>query len=119
MFSPSRLTRPLKILLSLHLKSLFTDFPVLTQSLAGDEALSPEGFLTNLLVDRRLNLNRRLNWLPLVAALAIVSPGCGDSGTNPEPKKSSEVAGSESKVPLTPKLQKQLENAKKADPRSR
>jgi hypothetical protein len=66
---------------------------------------------------RRLNLNRRLKWLPVFAALAIVSAGCGDSGTNPEPNKP--VAGAETKAPVTPKVQADLDKAKKVDPRAR
>jgi hypothetical protein len=80
---------------------------------------------------KRSNLIRRWNWLLAVAALAIVSPGCGEVGNTPEPKKTGasrdfmehplDAAGKATKPlpPPTPKVKAALERAKQADPRGR
>jgi hypothetical protein len=79
---------------------------------------------------RRSSLKRGSKWVVGVAALAIVSSGCG-SGNDPEPKKPGssrelvehplDAVGGEKKPqkPVTPKVQADLEKAKRADPRNR
>jgi hypothetical protein len=77
-------------------------------------------------------LNRRLNWSLVVAAIAIVSPGCGgNSGTAPEPAKPGATRdlvehpldalgkGKTPQKPVTAKVQGYLDKAKQADPRNR
>ena len=76
-------------------------------------------------------MKRSLKWVLGIAGLAIVSPGCGGSGNSSEPKKPGssrefvehplDAVGGEKKPqkPVTPKVQADLEKAKRADPRNR
>jgi hypothetical protein len=75
-------------------------------------------------------LNRRLNGLLLVAAMAIVLPSCGEAnpGVFPEPKYPGASRdgierplgkGAKAEKPLTAKTKAAIERAKAADPRGR
>jgi hypothetical protein len=84
---------------------------------------------------RRYNLQRRRNWLSVLAVLAIVSSGCGEQQL-PEPKypgasrdmlenplgAGAKLKGIEEKAASQPKLSAKAkqaqENAAKADPRA-
>jgi hypothetical protein len=74
---------------------------------------------------RRTNLNRRLSWLLIAAALTIVSPGCGN-GTLPETPPGASRAAIENplgtvkaakQAKVSAKTKAAMEKAATADPR--
>jgi hypothetical protein len=82
------------------------------------------------LCERRSNLRRRLFFLPLLAAIAGVSPGCGEAnpGKFPEPKHAGATRDGVTPVipldsakqqKLSPKQKAALKATENIDPRGR